>query len=296
MKWHPDKHKDDTRKKAEEIFKDVGEAYDVLSDKEKRQVYDRYGEEGLKGVSTGPGGQTFHYSGVDPSEVFASFFRTNMGGGMGGFDDDDLGGFGGIGFPGGGFVRMGSNRGHGGPAKKPKRYSMDLNVTLEELYGGCKKKMKINRTRWSGPTAQAEAKVLEIDIKPGWKDGTRLTFDGEGDQEDRAARPGDIIFIIMAKKHDRFERQGNDLIHRISVPLVKALTGFTVPVILLDGRRIDVAVDEIVDGKKSKLVRGEGMPLSKSPNQKGDLILQFDVNFPESLTNEQKTKIREALK
>lgn len=233
LKYHPDKNK---ASGAEEKFKEVAEAYEVLSDKKKKDIYDKYGEEGLK--SSGPAGgnagghggtYTYQFHG-DPRATFAQFFGTSspfqaffdIGGGsrmFGGFDDDmevDDIGLGGIrGAPGGAFRSQSFNV-HGSPTKTKGRdqdppIEHDLYVTLEEINKGCTKKMKISR-RVLQPdgSLKKEEKVLTINIKPGWKAGTKITFQKEGDQT-RNKIPADIVFIIRDKPHSLFKREGSDI-------------------------------------------------------------------------------------
>ncbi|UKJ90546.1 molecular chaperone [Theileria orientalis] len=283
MQWHPDKHQDpNSKKKAEEMFKNVSEAYDVLSDPEKRRIYDQFGEEGLKGTA-GPehgGSHTYVYTGVDPSELFRKIFGSDRGFPFGGFED--ISGF---------------NDGFHVQSEKHKspNYELELPLTLEELYTGTFKKMKVTRKRFNGNSQYKEEHTLKIDIKPGWKDGTKLTFTGEGDQQSPMSYPGDLIFIIKTKKHSRFIRDGNNLIYKFTVPLVKALTGFNAVLTTLDNRRLTVRVTEVVSHKSKKVISREGMPLSKNPSEKGDLILEFDVIFPETLTTEQKNTLLSVL-
>jgi len=299
MKWHPDKHQDAKAKQiAEEKFKDIAEAFDVLSDKDKRKVYDQFGEEGVKAQASG-GGQ---YSGVDPSELFSRFFGTDspfrfffddeMGGGMPqGATFIQMGGMGPSGFSRGGFNNSGAQSFSGSrpsPPPETRCSPIDLNLTLEELYSGCKKRLKVSRMRWHGNERSREERILEIDIKPGWKDGTRVKFDGEGDQDAPRARPGDIAFIVKSKPHNSFTRDGSHLIHRVTIPLARAFQGFVVPIKTLDGRELKVSVESIVNPKTRRIVPNEGMPISKRPGERGDLILEFDIVFPKQLSEDQK--------
>lgn len=316
MKWHPDKHADSAaKKKAEEMFKDIAEAYDVLSDKEKKKIYDQFGEEGLKqGAPSATGGTTFIYHGVDPSELFSKFFateRTTLFGGI----DDDFASFGAFssGIPSAfAFRRVGTGNnatiiqeeapfkiggaGSGGTAQsKPKVYEIDLNLTLEELYTGCKKKLKVTRKRFYKNDCKKEETVLTVDVKAGWKDGTRITYPGEGDQEAPNSVAGDIVFIVRSKPHSRYVRDGNHLMYRYSVSLLKALTGFSFTIVTLDGRQKRLHIDEIVSPKSRKIIANEGMPISKHPGEKGDLILEFDIIFPKKLNAEQQRALHKAL-
>nr|BAN65507.1 protein with DnaJ domain, DNJ1/SIS1 family [Babesia bovis] len=287
MQWHPDKHPDPVAKqKAEDMFKNVSEAYDVLSDPEKRKIYDQFGEEGLKGTAGGPnqgaGTTQYVYTGVDPSELFKRFFSTDRGFMFNGNFGDDMGGFGDA-------FQM-HHTTHSRPSKSVN-YELDLPVTLEELYTGTTKKMKITRKRFSGNTEYKEEQILKVDVKAGWKDGTKLTFAHEGDQASPTSPPGDLIFIIRSKPHPRFTRDGNNLIYKFTVPLVKALTGFQATLTTLDNRRVTTRIVDVVSPSYRKVIPNEGMPISKSPSHRGDLILEFDITFPRTLTPEQKKQM-----
>ncbi|KAH8740978.1 heat shock 40 kDa protein [Cryptosporidium ryanae] len=299
IKYHPDKHansKPEEKKKAEEIFKELGEAYEVLSDKEKRSIYDQYGSEGLQsGFGTGSTEQGGMGSGIfiDPNEIFARFFASDRAGSFG--DDEGASFF--FSGPSGMFRQVQMSSGHTGRSTRqtPRTHEVPLMVTLEELYSGKRKKIKITRKRFSNHKARNEENIVEVEIKPGWKDGTKLTYSGEGDQESPGGIPGDLVLIIQTKSHQRFTRDDCHLIMKVTVPLIRALTGFTCPVTTLDNRNLQIPIKEIVNPKTRKIVPNEGMPIKNQPGQKGDLIIEFDISFPKSLTNEQKKLIREAL-
>ena len=267
LKYHPDKNKEAS---AEEKFKEVAEAYEILSDAKKKEIYDKYGEEGLKmggngggGGQAGPSpshGQSFSYTwSGDPNETFRMFFGNSNpfggffgggGGGAGNEDDDDMIGGGGGSFPGGfppnmfRFTQSSFGGGPGGPtASSNMHQSMnngqqsqsssmgkkksqdppifhDLLVSLEDIASGTTKKMKISRKVLSGDgrSTYLEDKVLTIDIKPGWKAGTKITFPREGDQSP-STLPADIVFIIKDKPHQFFKRDGVDLIYTARISL-----------------------------------------------------------------------------
>jgi DnaJ-class molecular chaperone len=145
----------------------------------------------------------------------------------------------------------------------------------------------------SGRTLPVQ-EVLEVQVKPGWKEGTRVTFAGKGDE----ASPGtgaDLVFVVKQQPHPRFERRGNDLHVRVKLPLVTALTGGTARVQMPDGRSLSLPISAPpVQPGAARLVVGEGMPISKGGG-KGDLHVTFDVAFPAHLTAQQKTQLRQIL-
>lgn len=244
LKYHPDKNKTPG---AEEKFKEVAEAYEILSDKKKRGIYDKHGEEGLKegrGGEPGGGSQNFSYMfHGDPHATFAQFFgsaspfqaffdmgtRGNSVFGFGNEDmdvDDPFGiGLGSTrpGGPGGAF-RSHSFNFHNSPSRNKDKLQdppieHDLYVSLEDITKGCTKKMKISRkVLQADGTTKKEDKVLTINVKPGWKAGTKITFQREGDQG-RNKIPADIVFIIRDKPHPHFKREGSDIRYSAKISL-----------------------------------------------------------------------------
>jgi DnaJ family protein B protein 4 len=241
----------------------------------------------------GPGGG---FMGSDPRQLFSAFFGTSNPFSAAGEDSGFMGGgaspF--MGFPGAAFHQAGMGHGArtGAPAKG-ETIRRPLRCSLEELAKGTTKHIKVTRARYAGGVKRDEEKILEIVVKPGWKKGTTVTFDGEGDEVPGAA-PADIAFVIDEKPHAYFVREGNDLRHEETVALVNALTGVSLDVQTLDGRTLSLSIPEVITPGYRKVIRGEGMPLSKSPETKGDLILSFNVTFPRALTEAQKVAIKHA--
>lgn len=315
MKWHPDKNPNN-KKEAEARFKQISEAYEVLSDSQKRAIYDQYGEEGLKGqvpppdaAAGGPGGATFFQTGEGPNvfrfnprnanDIFAEFFgfSTPFGGGMGGGGGGGMRGarFSSSMFGDDIFSSFGEGRPmNTGPRKAPP-VERTLPCSLEELYKGTTKKMKISReiADASGKTLPVE-EILTIDIKPGWKKGTKITFPEKGNEEPNVV-PADLVFIIDEKPHSVFTRDGNDLVINQKISLAEALTGYTVHLTTLDGRKLTIPINNVIHPNYEEVVPREGMPIPKDPSKRGNLRIKFNIKFPTRLTAEQKTGIKTLL-
>ncbi|KAI8543486.1 hypothetical protein RHMOL_Rhmol08G0222000 [Rhododendron molle] len=136
--------------------------------------------------------------------------------------------------------------------------------------------------------------ILTIEIKPGWKKGTKITFPDKGNQEPGVI-PADLIFVVDEKPHAVFMRDGNDLVLNQEISLVEALTGKTLELTTLDGRNIIIPITEIVKPGYEVIVSNEGMPISKEPRRKGNLRIKFDVKYPSRLTTEQKSDLKRVL-
>lgn len=291
LKFHPDKNKSPD---AEERFKEVAEAYEVLSDKKKREIYDQYGEEGLKGGipsgNTGGSGFTYTFHG-DPRATFAQFFgNTNPfqsffdGFGYEGEDNDPF------------TIIMGSPHMPSRTKSQDPAVEHDLYVSLEDINIGCVKRMRISRKvlQQDGSLRQEE-KILEIDVKPGWKAGTRITFPKEGDQG-RNKIPADIVFILKDKPHPVFKREGSDLKYTAKVTLKQALCGCTVQVPTLSGpARTLNFTNEVIKPNTIKRIQNCGLPFPKEPSRRGDLLVTFDIIFPDRLSGAAKEALQKAL-
>ncbi|XP_031712867.1 dnaJ homolog subfamily B member 13 isoform X1 [Anarrhichthys ocellatus] len=283
LKFHPSSNKETG---SSEKFSQLGEAYEVLIDPRKKATYDKFGEEGLKGGvppevgSTGAWSSKYVYH-ENPDKTFREFF-----GGDNPFADFFL-----IDAP----LQFGGLQ-QGTVKTQDPHMERDLFLSLDDLFNGCTKKVKISRRVMNedGCQSSVKDKILTIDVKPGWKEGTRIIFPKEGDQGPNLI-PADMVFILQQKSHPLFIRQHNDLIYKAHITLKMALTGFSVDVQTLDGRLISIPINDIVHPSYNKVVTGEGMPLSQDPSQRGNLILAFDIQFPKKLSAERKHLIRQAL-
>jgi len=155
-----------------------------------------------------------------------------------------------------------------------------LPCTLEQLYSGCKKKMKITKRVRDSATGDfgAAEKVLDIEVQAGWKEGTKMTFPGEGDDPPDGGPAQDVVFVIQEKPHAYFSRSGDDLVYKAKIPAGTMQKGLKITVPHLDGRSIAVqtAPGELRHGS-SKTIAGEGMPIRKQPGSKGNMIIKFEV-------------------
>jgi len=251
--WHPDRHTATEKEGAELKFKEASRAYEVLSDPRKREAYDCSG--GESDVNSSDFSEAYPFQ--HPNELFDRFFgarRANF------------------------FQEPGQSSSN--TLLKDMPCFFGLKCTLPELYSGCQKKWKVTKhiTDACKRTMQVE-KVLQIDIHPGWQAGTKVTFEGEGDEtSERLA--GDYIFIVEEVPHETFVRNGNDLYHTCTISLAEALSGFNIQLPHLDGRLLLITVNEVVSHKTRKVIQGEGMICKDG---RGDLILQFNILFPERL-------------
>ncbi|XP_053128903.1 dnaJ homolog subfamily A member 4 isoform X1 [Hemicordylus capensis] len=302
LKFHPDKNPSEG-----ERFKLISQAYEVLSDPKKRELYDQGGEQAIK--EGGLSGGSFS----SPMDIFDMFF--------------------------GGGGRMSRER-------RGKNVVHQLSISLEDLYNGATRKLALQKnvicgqckgyggkkgavekcptckgrgmqvlvqqigpgmvqqiqtvcpdckgqgerinpkdrcSTCSGNKVVREKKIIEIHIDKGMKDGQKIVFHGEGDQEPDL-EPGDVIIVLDQKDHPVFQRRGQDLVLKMKIQLTEALCGFKKTIDTLDDRVLVITSKpgEVIKHGDLKCIYNEGMPTYKSPLEKGSLIIQFLVSFPEN--------------
>lgn len=143
---------------------------------------------------------------------------------------------------------------------------------------------------------RTESDILTIEVQPGWRKGTKITFPDKGNQQMNQL-PADLVFVIDEKPHDIFTRDGNDLMMSHSITLAEAIGGTNVVLTTVDGRTLSVPVTCIVSPGYEHVVGGEGMPIAtaRDPSVKGDLKIKFEVKFPARLSPEQRDALKQVL-
>ena len=303
MKYHPDKNPD-KKAECEAKLKEINEAYETLSDPKKKQTYDLYGQDSFPNFQPSSSSSAassswthpFYTSHNNNFEYEQQGFSFSNNGDMGSVFNDLFSQF----FPGStprsspfqsygpsrrsGFSSSSSSSSRGYSASPRKAIEKDIHVTLEELYTGCVKKMRVRDTVLSSQTGRMQEieKVVVLDIKPGWKAGTKITFKATPDF------PLPIVFTIRETKHRYFERRGDDLRWKCRLTKRQVENGVVVKLPLLDGSKLvfNSKDDEVRNGAKRPF-KGLGMPISKPKGSgslaktAGDLIVKFEVILDE---------------
>ncbi len=314
-KHHPDVNPGDAN--AEERFKDVNEAYEVLSDADKRKLYDRYGEEWQRYKEAG-------YTGDEPqnagrrttSEDFGTWFTGNSGG----FSNADFGSSGGdhsdffetlFGNFGGG--RRGTET-FTRSTPRPRRgqdIDAEVEVTFDEAFRGTTRRFDIQAEEvcptcgGSGlvrnqicPTCDGAGyipriKTIEVKIPAGVTNGSRIRVAGQGGAGEAGGPSGDVYLIVKLADDKRFTREGDNLRTEVEVQMLTALLGGKTPVVTPTGRAELTIPAETQQGKVFRL-RGQGMPKLKSKSgERGDLLARANVVLPTNLTDRERALLEE---
>lgn len=244
----------------------VNEAYDILQNPLTREIYDLYGEEGLKRGVSAPEGyiQPYVYHGDFMQtyyEVFGSFSPYT--------DLIDA-----VTNP----PPLYSVKEGMGVKLKEKDIEKLMYLDLKEILNGGVKKMKILRHEFiDGPKSVTEIreKILVIPFSAGIPTGTRIKFPEEGDQGPTRI-PADIIFIVTEKPHEIFSRRGDNLQMIYQIDLKQALCGFTITLTTIDDRKLVIMITDVITPNYTKIIEGEGLPIPGECNKKGNLFINFD--------------------
>lgn len=268
-KHHPDANQGDAT--AETRFKEINEAYEVLSDAEKRKMYDRFGT-------------------VDPAQVPGGGFR-GAGQAAGGFNNVDFSGASNFGDVSDileqMFGRSGGRRTRAEESRTRMNFAMDgqdmtagVVISLQEAYDGAVRVInKGDRT-------------LRANIPKGAATGTRVRLSGEGEPGVNGGRPGDLYLVVEVEPHAQFQREGDDLTVDVRVDMFTAMLGGEVEVPTL-GRPIRMKVRAGTQSGRKLRLPGKGMPHLKKPDDHGDLFARVLITVPEHLTDEQKAAVEQ---
>lgn len=282
LKYHPDKNPDD--KAAEEKFKEISEAYAVLSDPEKRQQYDTFGSAGFRQRYS----QEDIFRNFDLNDILRQF---GFGGGFrgaGGFHT--TGGFrsagGGSPFDnifGQGGQRGGCGGGCGSQPVKGNDLTYEMTVSLEEVLHGAEKTISL---RQNGQTQNVSVKIPK-----GIEDGKRLRLSGKGAHSSSGGPAGDLYLKIHVAEHPVFQRVDDDLVVEHRIPFSEACLGTTLEVATLDGKKFNVKVPAGVQQEAKLRIKGHGLPAGPI-GHRGDLLVKIAVRIPKTLTPEQEEAVR----
>lgn len=326
IKYHPDKNPDD--KQAEEKFKEAAEAYEVLSNSEKRQRYNQFGHAGVNGGASGGG---FQGGGMNMDDIFSQF--------------GDI--FGGA-FGGGGF---GGRSGGGRRVSRGSNLRVKVKLNLSEIANGVEKKIKVNKfvgckicngsgakngqydtcrqcngtgvvTRVQqtilgamqtqtacngcggegrivrdkcntchGDGVVRDEEVISMNIPAGVADGMQLSMSGKGNAAPRGGINGDLLIAIEEEEHPLLKREGNHLIYSLSVSIPNAILGTSVEIPTVENK-VKIKIDPGTQGGKVLRLKGKGLP-DINGYGKGDLLVEISVYTPTNLSNDEKRMIEQ---
>ena len=304
MKWHPDKNPDNLNE-ASSKFKKITEAYSVLSDPEKRKLYDTYGKEGVQMENMN--------GGINPMDIFKNFFGGN-------FNEER-------------------------EEQSIEPIVKELYLSLEELYTGVSKKINIEKEifinqygkedihnsiticnncngkgfvislKQFGPIVTQSQEIcnkcnqqgyhlnngyskkniqqeISINIEKGLEEGSRVYLRGRGNIDPITKKIGDIIIIIKEFEHMHFIRKGKDLILKKKISIFESLADSTFYIENLNHQHLKIHINEIINNETIKFIPNQGMPI-KGTMKYGDIILLFEIEYPQKLTLEEKNILKE---
>lgn len=295
-KYHPDVNPND--KQAETRFKDINEAYQVLSDKEKRAHYDRFGQDWQAYQHAGAGARSGAAGGAPGGFNFRWDFGGPGGAGVGdsGFSDffEALFGSMGMGGTGGtGGTRYASGYGPsaGGAASRMDGQDIEqpIDITLEDAFSGTQRKIQLT-------SPDGTPRIINVKIPIGVDNGNRVRIAGEGSPSLSTGKRGDLFLIIRILPHTRFEREGNNLNVHVQSDLYSLLLGGEVRIPTIDGKNITMNIPAGTPNGKVFRLSGQGMPQINAPDKRGDLYATVDVVLPTRLSRREQELFEELRK
>ncbi|MBM9536428.1 DnaJ C-terminal domain-containing protein [Desulfobulbus alkaliphilus] len=281
LKYHPDKNQGD--KDAEEKFKEISEAYAVLSDPEKKRQYDRYGAAGFRQRFT----QEDIFRNFDLNDILRQFgfgggFRSTGGFQQGGFRATGPSPF--ASFFSNAGARGGCGSGGCGPQpSKGKDLTYEMTITLEEVLHGAEKTITLRQN--------GQNENVSVRIPKGIEDGKRLRLSGKGASSSSGGSPGDLYLKVHVAEHPLFQRVEDDLVLEHRIPFSEACLGVTIEVTTLDGKKFNVKVPPGVQQEAKLRIKGHGLPAGPM-GQRGDLLVKIAVRIPKTLTPEQEEVVK----
>ena len=280
---HPDKNKENGKLAvATYAFTEICEAYEVLSTKELKEAYDRFGEELMKtGVPDKKYGFKAGYKFQGNSfEIFEKFFGTQNPFAVALDEHSQVIG------------ALEAKKQLTKMEQHQKRFAnleVKVECTLEEFYHGCQKNISFEKLTVMEDGIRQKMVVMQKDIhiKPGMFSQQKITYPGEGHQR-VGMHPADLIIILSQKPHETFKRVSNDLILEHKISLVDALNAGPVLFKTIEGEQIEISIDQVISPGYFKVIPGKGMPILnnnplgpiKKDYGRGNLILKFDIQFP----------------
>jgi curved DNA-binding protein len=250
MKHHPDRGGD------EATFKKISEAYDILSDPQKKQIVDLGGDPknqggGGYGNSFNQGPFEFHFGGGHPGmeDIFNQF----------------------------GFGRR--------PMQRNKTLNINIDITLEDVLNGREVNAEITIP------GSGKRKMINISIPAGIENGQQIRYEGMGDDAIRELRPGDLIVNVVVRPHAKFRREHNDIVLEKTITVWDAIIGTSLDIETLDGKTLSIGVPQGTKHGTVLSCRGEGLPVMRSKNR-GNLLIMIKVDMPKNLSQAQLEKIK----
>ncbi|MCO6479499.1 MAG: DnaJ domain-containing protein [Phaeodactylibacter sp.] len=265
-KYHPDLNPDD--KEAEKKFKQANEAYEVLSDSEKRKKYDKYGKdwehaeafEQARRQQEGRGRTYTYTEGFGESSDFSDFFRSMFG------DEAAFGGF---------------SRGRGRTMSfRGEDYRAELHLQLRDVYQGQQQVLTVNGSK------------IRLTIPAGVEDGQTIRIKGQGGPGRNGGEKGDLYITFRIPEDPDFQRIGSDLYTAVDMSLYTAILGGKTEVPTLDGKVAVTIPPGSENGKKIRL-KGKGMPVYKKKGKYGDLYVALQVQLPKNLSEKERQLFRQ---